>query len=255
MAQAAQDNDDEADQRVVVAHERRKRRKHHGDQHAAGGRQAHAQAEGHGGQPLCIDTHDADRVAVHDDGAQRAAQLRAVQEHRQSGDDRQRDDQRQQAHRGDQDGAELQEDRFDLVRQGAGIGIERQQHERAQHDGHAEHQQQRADLRIVRLGQPRDQHEVQQIAGQEERHERQRQRHQRVDPRVLQQIEREVRAQHQEFAVREVHHAQHAEDDVEPHSDQAVDGPQDQAVDQALDKQSGHGGILRRCSGAVAACV
>ncbi|MNT36929.1 hypothetical protein D3C72_1730410 [compost metagenome] len=181
--------------------------------------------------------------------------MRAVQEHRQRRDDRQRNDQRHQAHRGDQHRTELQEDGLDLIRQRAGIGIERQQHQRAQHDRHAEHQQQRADLGVVRLGQPGDQHEIKQVAGQEERGERQRQRHQRIDARVLQQKEGEIGAQHQELAMREIDHAQHAEDDVESHADQAVDGPQDQAVDQALDKQSGHGGILRRCSGAVAACV
>ncbi len=242
MAEAAQHDHDEADQGVIVAHEWRERGEHHRHQHAAGGGQAYAQPEGHGGQAFGIDAHDAHRVAVHDDGAQRLAELAAVQEYRQRADDGQRNDQRQQAHGGDQHRSELQEDGFDFIGQRTGVGIEHQQHDGAQHDGHAEHQQQRTDLGVVRLGQARDQYEIEQIARQEKCSECQRQRHQGVDARILHQIEGEVGAQHQEFAVRKVDHAQHAEDHVQPHADQPVDGAQDQAVDQPLDNQSGHGG-------------
>ena len=68
--------------------------------------------------------------------------------------------------------------------------------------------------------------------------DRERQQQQRVDPELRERVRAQHRGEHDEVAVREVHDAHHAEDDVEAERREREHAAEQDPVDRELDERS-----------------
>ncbi|KGQ02229.1 hypothetical protein BBAD15_g12562 [Beauveria bassiana D1-5] len=232
-AQAAQHHDHEGGQHEVRAHRREhrilRRQEARGDADEGG-----AQAEGDGVDVVDVHAHQRRGVAVLRHRPQRAAQVGAVHEQVQQHGQAQADHEGHQLAGdhgvvADVDGAGAQ-----LHRGAEHVGAEDHQRQVQQDGGHA-HRGEDLDV-LVGVEQRLDDAFLRQRA---QREQDDRHRHQ-ADVRMHAELRRDqidqVHADHQEFAVREVDDADHAEDQRQPQADDGVGAAQQQAIDDQLNE-------------------